>query len=175
MRRLFLLLMLGSSFQLQAQKRNYIQVGPAVYVSTKGSQGYIGGGLGAGASKGIGGLGIQMELIARERQVLLPVYADMRCYFGKKLNSVYVSLQPGYNFRNNPSTNEINVTYKDKGGMYAGAGIGYYVFNKKVPGLNVQLKYVFMQDKLKTIYQYYTTVKNTHAGFISLCAMVVID
>lgn len=169
-----IILFLLISFSSFAQRRSYAQIGPVAYVATKGSQGYLGGVIGAGSSKGIGGIGLNLELIAKEKQVILPVYFDVRCYFGSKTNSIYVTLQPGYNFRNNPSTTEINVTYKDKGGIYTGVGAGYYVQNKKAPGLNVQLKYVFMQDKLKAVYQYYTTTKNTHAGFISLSALVVI-
>jgi hypothetical protein len=174
MKQIITLILLITTVSGFAQRRNYAQIGPVAYMATKGSQGFFGGGLGAGTSKGLGGIGINMELIARERQVVLPVYVDVRCYFGTKMTSVYVTLQPGYNFRNNPSKTEASVTVKDMGGFYAGIGGGYYINPTKGPGLNVQVKYVFMQDKLKTDHQYYETIKNTHAGFISLCAFVVI-
>lgn len=159
------------------QKRTYVQIGPAAYINTKGATGFIGGGIGAGSSIGLGGAGINVELLSRNKQLILPVYADMRFYFRQRINSPYVTLQPGYNFRNSQEPIKPHSTTKDKGGLYLGAGFGFFVFDKE-RGVNFQLRYIFLQDRYTTI----TTladnyvrrqVLNVHEGLISFTAFVM--
>ena len=62
--------------------------------------------------------------------------------------------------------------------MYLGAGVGYFAFGDKATGINLQLKYIFLQDRfLSTSVLPDNSVRkevlNTHEGFISLGAFMV--
>lgn len=178
MKKLLTLLLLTISFSSFAQRRSYVQIGPAAYLSTKGTSGYFGGGLGAGTSRGVGGAGIGIEMVSKGTQTILPVYADMRCYFSQKKTSLYATLQPGYHFRNSPVKTVDHINIKDKGGIYAGIGIGVYSFDRKSPGFNFQMKYVFMQDKVRKSYENSSAgdsfISSTHGGYLSLSFSLVL-
>ena len=177
MKKLLTLLILIISFSSFAQRRSYVQIGPASYISTKGTSSFLGGGLGAGSSKGVAGAGIGIELVSQGKQTILPLYADMRCYFSQKKKSLYATLQPGYHFRNTPANIVDHVKTKDKGGIYAAIGIGLLAFDKKSPGFNIQLKYVFMQDKVRKTVEGSpdgSFISSTHGGYVGLSVAVVL-
>ncbi|MEO8771370.1 MAG: hypothetical protein ABI402_14845 [Ferruginibacter sp.] len=177
MKKLLTLLILTISFSSFAQRRSYVQIGAASYLSTKGASSFFGGGLGAGSSRGVAGAGIGIELVSQGKQTILPVYADMRCYFSPKKRSFYATLQPGYHFKNTAGSKVDHITIKDKGGIYAGIGIGLFAFDKKSPGVNFQLKYVFMQDKVRKTVEGSpdgSFISSTHGGFVGLNVAVVL-
>ena len=178
MKQILTLLMLIMAFSCFAQKRSYVQIGPVAYFNTGGGTGLLGGAVGAGSSIGHSGAGINVELLSRNKQFILPVYADVRFYFSNKTTSTYVTLQPGYNFRNSQEPIKPYSSTKDKGGVYLGAGVGYFAFGDKATGINLQLKYIFLQDRfLSTSVLPDNSVRkevlNTHEGFISLGAFMV--
>ena len=101
----------------------------------------------------------------------------MRCYFSQKKTSLYATLQPGYHFRNTPANIVDHVKTKDKGGIYAAIGIGLLAFDKKSPGFNIQLKYVFMQDKVRKTVEGSpdgSFISSTHGGYVGLSVAVVL-
>ncbi len=178
MKQIFTLLMLITALFSSAQKRSYVQIGPAAYIHTGSGTGLLGGAIGAGSSIGYAGAGINVELLSRNKQFILPVYADVRFYFSSKTTSAYVTLQPGYNFRNSQEPIKPYATTKDKGGLYLGAGVGYFAFSDRSTGINLQVKYIFLQDRFlstSVLSDNYLRkqVLNTHEGFISLGAFVV--
>lgn len=161
-----------------AQRRSYVQVSGTTYINTSFPQNFVGGGLGAGVSRGKAGIGMNVELVAANSQLILPVYTDFRFYILPKTTSPYISLQAGYNFRNKPAVQKsLYTTSRDNGGVYTGMGIGHYISNYKKAGWNFQLKYTFMQDKIVTKYQHNggsRVVNNTHADYISLSVAITI-
>lgn len=150
-----LLISLFYSLNTNAQERHkgFVHIGPAGYQALKGGSAAFGGTMGFGVFKGIGSLGIGVEVLSEKKLIKFPAYADIRIHLKKSATGPFVMLQPGYVIANNiisrQRTNVGTTVTKDVGGVYIGCGAGFLSLVDKV-GITCQVKFAVISSQLNT-------------------------
>ena len=96
------------------------------------------------------GLGLGIDYYASKRSI--PVFIDIRRDFKKGKRSPFVYADGGYNFswlRNKEKINFWGGDYKQQGGMYYEAGLGYKIVLKNNMSIGFSGGYSFKQQKEK--------------------------